>query len=115
MLISWAIPFDHLTNGWNILEIPSVIGGARQTVDLTLRWEGDSRFGPHLSLSDQFIGRGGKLQVEGGRQVRQALPLQVWTGPPGRRRIVLTFAEAMNGQLNLGVGKETGRATGRAQ
>ncbi len=106
MLISWAIPFDHLTNGWNLLEIPSVIVGARQTVDLTIRWDGDSRFAPQLSLSDQHIGPGGQLQMEGGRQARQALALQIWTGLPGSRRVVSTFAEAVDGQIELAVGKQ---------
>jgi hypothetical protein len=103
-LISWAIPYDQLHSGWNLLEIPSVIAGPRRSVDLMVRWAGDSRGAPHLSLSEQPIGRPACAQLEGGRTLDRAIALQLWTGLPGARRTASAFAQ---------VGGEGGLSSGR--
>lgn len=92
-LISWAIPFEHLRPGWNFLEIPTVVAGPRQTVELEARWDGDLRAAPQLSLSGQFIGTEGCPEVEGGQRLRNPLAMQIWTGLPGARRVSSAFAD----------------------
>lgn len=92
-LISWAIPYEHLRPGWNFLEIPSVVAGPRQTVELEARWDGDLRGAPQLSLSSQFIGSESCPEIDGGPRPRNPLALQIWTGLPGARRVSSAFAD----------------------
>lgn len=92
-LISWAIPFNHLRPGWNFLEIPTVVTGPRQTVELEARWDGDLRGAPQLSLSSQHVGAEGCPEIEGGPRLRNPLAMQIWTGLPGSRRVSSAFAD----------------------
>ena len=96
-LISWAVPFEHLRPGWNFLEIPTVVAGPRQTVELEARWEGDLRAAPQLSLSGQFIGTESCPEVDGGQRLRNPLAMQIWTGLPGARRVSSAFADPAAG------------------
>jgi hypothetical protein len=104
-LISWAIPYDQLHSGWNLLEIPSVIVGPRRSVDLMLRWTGDPRGAPHVTLSEQLIGRPACAQIEGGRMLDRAIALQLWTGLPGARLVASAFAQGGEGSLSPGGGR----------
>lgn len=105
-LISWAIPYDQLHSGWNLLEIPSVIVGPRRSVDLVLRWTGEGRGTPLVSLSDQLIGAGARAQVEGGKTLDRAVAVQVWTGLPGARISASAFAQAGEAFPNTSAGRQ---------
>jgi hypothetical protein len=104
-LISWAIPYEHLHSGWNVLEIPSVIAGPRRSVDLILRWTGESRGAPHASLSDQLVAAPACAQIEGGSRLERALAVQVWTGLPGSRVVASAFAQGGEGVAPGGAGR----------
>jgi hypothetical protein len=105
-LISWAIPFEHLRPGWNFLEIPTVVAGPRQTVELEARWDGDLRAAPQLSLSGQFIGTEGCPEVDGGQRLRNPLAMQIWTGLPGARRVSSAFADPADLQRTILSGRQ---------
>lgn len=105
-LISWAIPFDHLHPGWNFLEIPTVVAGPRQTVELETRWDGDLRGAPQLSLSNQLIGAESCPEVEGGPRLRHPLAMQIWTGLPGSRRVSSAFADPADLQRAILSGRQ---------
>lgn len=105
-LISWAIPFEHLRPGWNFLEIPTVVAGPRQTVELEARWDGDLRAAPQLSLSGQFIGTEGCPDMDGGPRLRNPLAMQIWTGLPGARRISSAFADPADLQRTILSGRQ---------
>jgi hypothetical protein len=104
-LISWAIPYDQLHNGWNLLEVPSVIIGPRRSVELTVRWIGNARGAPHLSLSERLVGRTACAQVEGGNALERAIALQLWTGVPGARLTASAFAQGGEGGIALAGGR----------
>lgn len=91
-LVTWSVPYDQLTSGWNFLEIPSVITGPKQTVEMVVRWDGASAGAPHISLSQQTVGDGIQLATERGRRVRYAMAMQLWTGVPGTRMSASAFA-----------------------
>lgn len=105
-LISWAIPFEHLRAGWNFLEIPTVVAGPRQTVELEARWDGDLRAAPQLSLSGQFIGSESCPEVDGGQRLRNPLAMQIWTGLPGARRVSSAFADPVDLQRTMLSGRQ---------
>lgn len=105
-LISWAIPFEHLRPGWNFLEIPTVVAGPRQTVELEARWDGDLRAAPQLSLSGQFIGTESCPEVDGGQRLRNPLAMQIWTGLPGARRVSSAFADPADLQRTVLSGRQ---------
>ncbi len=105
-LISWAIPFSHLRPGWNFLEIPTVVAGPRQTVELEARWDGELRGAPQLSLSSQFIGSDGCPEIEGGARLRNPLAMQIWTGLPGSRRVSSAFADPADLQRAVIAGRQ---------
>ena len=92
-VISWIIPYAQLRNGWNLLELPSVLTGPRQTVDLVIRWEGGLDAAPQLSLSNQIVGKGGGVHLPKGEASRWALAMQLWTGLPGSRLVASEHAE----------------------
>jgi hypothetical protein len=105
-LISWAIPYDQLHSGWNVMEIPSIIAGPRRSVELVLRWTGEGRGAPHVSLSDQLVGRGGRAQLEDGRMLDRAVALQAWSGLPGGRITAAAFAQAGEAFPNTAAGRQ---------
>jgi hypothetical protein len=105
-LISWAIPYEHLRPGWNFLEIPTVVAGPRQTVELEARWDGDLRGAPQLSLSSQFIGPEGCPEIDGGPRARNPLAMQIWTGLPGARRVSSAFADPADLQRAVMAGRQ---------
>lgn len=104
-LISWAIPYQQLHSGWNVLDIPSVIVGPRRSVDLVLRWVGDARGAPHASLSDQLVAGPCCARIEGGARLDRALAIQVLTGLPGSRVSASAFAQSGEGCPNTGHGR----------
>lgn len=95
-LISWSIPYDRLSSGWNLLEIPTVVAGPRQTVEVVVRWDGDPRGAPQLSLSGQPGGTDTLPEVEGRGRLRHPLAMQIWVALPGSRRVVSAFADPMD-------------------
>jgi hypothetical protein len=97
VLISWTLPYAQLRQGWNLLELPSVVAGPRQTVDLQVRWEGGLAGAPQLSLSDQFVGRGGAAEIAGAEAGGRPLAMQLWTGLPGSR--LVASAQADGGEI----------------
>jgi hypothetical protein len=115
-LISWAIPYDQLHSGWNVMEIPSIIAGPRRSVELVLHWTGEGRGAPHVSLSDQLVGRGGRAQIEDGRgenasvgssrALDRAIALQAWSGLPGGRITAAAFAQAGEAFPNTAAGRQ---------
>ena len=96
-LISWTLPYAQVRQGWNLFELPSVVAGPRQTVDLYVRWEGGLPGAPQLSLTDQFVGRGGAAAIVDGDAGGRALAMQLWTGLPGSRFVA--SAQADGGEL----------------
>ena len=92
-LISWTLPYAQVRQGWNLFELPSVVAGPRQTVDLYVRWEGGLPGAPQLSLTDQFVGRGGAAVVVDGDAGGRALAMQLWTGLPGSRFVASAQAD----------------------
>jgi hypothetical protein len=105
-LISWSIPYDQLHSGWNVMEIPSTIAGPRRSVQLALRWTGEGRGAPHVSLSDQLVGSAARAQIEGGRTLDRAIALQAWTGLPGGRITAAAFAQAGEAFPNTAGGRQ---------